>query len=149
MTSGRRSESIAGVRIALASAVSVVAFTAAVGVARAGDPAAIDGVYRVSWTEKEMAAAGAAVSYAHGNHGVLTWTLRDGSLELRFPAPPLCHGRYVVSGSTISISEGPGCHGRVVAGWSLNRGRLRLHVTQASDPGDRVLFGAKPWKKIG
>jgi len=28
-------------------------------------------------------------------------------------------------------------------------GQLRLRVSRATDRGDEVLFGGKPWKKIG
>jgi TRAP-type C4-dicarboxylate transport system substrate-binding protein len=113
------------------------------------DPSVLNGVYRVSWSEQELLAAGASPGYARGNHGVLTWTLRAGGFVLDFSYPPLCHGTYAVSGATVSIRQGPGCHGVFKATWSLRNGQLRLHVRQASDGGDRALFGAKPWKKIG
>jgi hypothetical protein len=130
----------------LAVAVALLPATVAAG---ATSSSGLDGVYRVAWTEKELAAAGTNQPYAHRNHGVLTWTLRGGSFRLRFPAPPLCHGTYAVSGASISIREGPGCHGVVKARWSLRNDQLRLRVTRATDPGDKVLFGGKPWKKIG
>jgi len=35
------------------------------------------------------------------------------------------------------------------ARWSLRNGLLRLHVFVATDPGDKIAWGSKPWKKIG
>ena len=112
----------------------------------------VDGVYRVTWTEKELAAAGTSQRYGHVNcpsRCVLTLTLRDGRLRIHGIPPPDCLGTYVASGTTISIKEGPGCRGFIKASWSLRNSQLRLRVTRATDPGDRVLFGGKPWKKIG
>ena len=139
-------------KISLALALAVVGTTAATATATAAgksNPGVLNGVYRVTWTEKQLIAAGTSQRYAHGNHGVLTWTLRDGSFQLRWQVPPLCHGTYVVSGATVSIKQGPGCSGLFRASWSLRNGQLRLSVTRATDPGDRVLFGGKAWKKIG
>jgi hypothetical protein len=103
----------------------------------------------VSWTEGQLAAAGATQRYAHGNHGRLTWTLQGGTFTLDFSWGSPCHGTYAASAATISFKEGPGCHGVVAARWSLAGGLLRLRVTRATDPGDRYLFGSKPWQKIG
>jgi hypothetical protein len=38
--------------------------------------------------------------------------------------------------------------GELRAAWTFENGDLRLHVFLATDPGDRVLFGRKPLKKI-
>ena len=79
-------------------------------------------------------------------------TLRAGNFRLlaqpSFQVP--CIGRYTVSGNTVSIDQKPpNCQGRTTAQWSLQNGRLRLHVGRATSPGDAQLFGTKPWKKIG
>jgi len=51
----------------------VTAVTAATGAAPSASTrsttTAIDGVYRISWTEKEVIAAGASRLYAHANFG--------------------------------------------------------------------------------
>jgi len=131
--------------IGVVVAASVLTATTA---ALATGRSALDGTYRVRWSEQELIAAGAKPSYAHGNQGILTWKLHGGTFTIDFRKPPLCRGSYAVVRNTVSIEEGPGCHGRVKATWSLRNGRLRLHVTRATDPGDSILFGAKPWKKI-
>src|SRR5436190_12062592 len=81
---------------AFALAVVVVVLVLAGGTARASasvsrladtDPSVLNGVYQISWTEKELIAAGASHLYAHENlgaaHGkrlVITTTLRDGHM---------------------------------------------------------------------
>ena len=136
----------------------LTAVTAATGAAPSASArsttTAIDGVYRISWTEKEVIAAGASRVYAHANFGytnggraVITMTLRGGRLQI-VSSPPVCHGTYAVSGDRISIKQGPGCQGVVVAHWSLRSGFLRLHVSKATDAGDEIAWGTKPWKKI-
>jgi hypothetical protein len=145
-------------RVRFGSAFAVVAMvlaTIAASAAAANPASVLNGVYRISWTEKEVRAAGASRLYAHNNFGyahggraVLTMTLRDGQLRVA-SSPPLCHGTYSVSGSRISIKEGPGCQGRIEATWTLRDGLLRFHISKATDPGDRFAWGVKPWKKIG
>jgi len=136
----------------------LTAVTAATGAAPSASArsttTAIDGVYRISWTEKEVIAAGASRLYAHANFGyahggraVITMTLRGGRLQIVI-SPPVCHGTYAVSGNRVSIKQGPGCQGVVVATWSLRNGFLRFRVSKATDPGDEIVWGTKPWKKI-
>ena len=71
----------------------LTAVTAATGAAPSASArsttTAIDGVYRISWTEKEVIAAGASrlyahanLGYAHGGRAVLTMTLRGGRLQI-------------------------------------------------------------------
>ena len=115
------------------------------------DPSVLNGVYRISWTEKELLAAGVPRGYAHSAFGVTTLTLQDGHY-IWHPVshPPNCKGRYAVSGTTLSINFNvPTCHGVVNATWSLRDAQLRLRNLRASDPGDAIFFVAKPWKKIG
>jgi hypothetical protein len=81
VTSRRRSDSIARVRLIWALLPALVAALAAGTGAVASersDPAALDGVYRVSWTEKELVAAGASPADARRNHSVITMTARAG-----------------------------------------------------------------------
>jgi hypothetical protein len=138
----------------LALAIAVVGATPAVAASK-GD--ALDGVYRISWTEKEAIAAGAPFVSAHADFGfargrqvIVTITLRGGRFSLRdTSARRLCTGGYTGSAGTDTINETAHCSGLVIASWSLSGGRLHLHVTKATDPGDMVVFGAKPWKKIG
>jgi TRAP-type C4-dicarboxylate transport system substrate-binding protein len=113
------------------------------------EPSALNGAYRVSWTEKQLVAEGASASYAKHNHSVITMTMRDGVFAQRWSVPPGCEGTYAVSGNTVSLRQKQHCHGLVVARWTLTGRQLRLKVTTATDPGDRILYGAKPWHKIG
>ena len=143
-----------GCLLALLTAAAVTTGPASAASARSR-ATAIDGVYRISWTEKEVIAAGASRVYAHANFGythggqaVLTMTLRGGRLQI-VSSPPVCHGTYSVSANRVSIKQGPGCQGVVVATWSLRSGLLRLHVSKATDRGDEIAWGTKPWKKIG
>jgi hypothetical protein len=158
-----RSRREAATALALAVVVASLALGGSVARASAGvsaladtDPSVLNGVYRISWTEKELIAAGASHLYAHENlgaaHGrrlVITATLRDGHMAQQWSVPPGCLGSYTVAGDTVTIRERVHCHGLVTASWLLGNGQLRLHVTRATDAGDEYLFGAKPWKKIG
>src|SRR5262245_41826759 len=143
------------VTVAVAIAVTTMAGVAAAATAPR-DPGVLNGVYHISWTEKDLLARCVAVRYAHSTYGVTTLTLRDGRF-LWHPAshPPDCrNGRYTVTGHRFFIDfRGTGCYGTVTATWSLADAQLRLHVlssTPARDtPSDRVFFGGKPWKKSG
>jgi len=115
---------------------------------RAPAPTALDGVYRVSWTQQELLAAGAGASYAKHNHGTMTLTLRSGRFHERWSIPPSCDGVYSLSGKTVAIRYTHVCSGWVRARWSFGNGLLRLHVVAGSDRGGEIRFGAKPWKKI-
>jgi TRAP-type C4-dicarboxylate transport system substrate-binding protein len=116
------------------------------------DPSVLNGVYRVSWTQKELRAAGPIAAYARTSYGVITLTLRDGRYRFRAQTAPECGGRYTVSGTRVRFRVEPAatyCQGVVAARWSLRNGDLRLRVVGATDPGDRLIWGGKPWKKIG
>lgn len=128
--------------------------TATAGAAAWSSSSVVNGVYRLEWSEKEAIAAGAPYSsahadfgWAHGNHVVITMTLRDGHLNFT-DRHVICRNTYTVSGQTVSIQNVAPCFGRIIARWSLLNGQLRLRVTQATDPGDAVIFGRKPWKRI-
>ena len=118
--------------------------------ALARTPASVlNGVYRVRWTAKELVADGTSSYYARGNAGVVTMTMRDGQFTWRVMPPPNCAGTYAVSGNTVSIKFTVYCHGLVVATWSVQNDRLHLRVSRATDSGDKIFFGGKPWAKIG
>jgi hypothetical protein len=117
-----------------------------------------DGVYRTSWTENEAIAAGAPYRSAHADFGfaqgrrvVITITFRAGGFSLRDTSRrPTCTGSYTASTKSVSIHERPpACRGDISASWSMQGRQLRLHVTRATDPGDAIVFGAKPWRKVG
>jgi hypothetical protein len=117
------------------------------------NPSVLNGVYRIAWSEQELVAAGTTGHYAHENcpgRCVLTMTMRDGRFLTHWSPPPNCPGSYTVSGNTVSLeAQPPACHGHTVAKWSIHNGQLRLRVSLATDGGDKVLLGGKPWKKIG
>jgi TRAP-type transport system periplasmic protein len=124
--------------------------TSSVDAAAGKKPASVlNGVYRVRWTAKELAADGTSSSYARRNAGVVTMTMRDGQFTWRVMPPPNCAGTYTVSGHTVSIKFTVYCHGLVDATWSVQNDRLHFRVSRATDSGDRILFGRKPWAKIG
>ena len=119
---------------------------------------ALDGSYRVTWSEKELLAAGASQAYVasnfgylHGRHGGITIKLHAGQFQLREMLLPrfLCSGTYAVTKSVVSIQLTTGCYGGISARWSLRNRLLRLRVSRSPDPGDKFLFGGKPWQKIG
>jgi hypothetical protein len=117
--------------------------------ARAAAPTALDGTYRISWTEKQLVSAGASRSFAVHNHYVATMTMRSGRFDWAGPPPPTCSGVYTVSGDTVRLRFTTSCTGSVDARWSLAGGRLHLRLIRASDLGTGIQFTAKSWKKIG
>jgi hypothetical protein len=134
-----------------------LASLSATAVAHGTNSSRIDGVYRVTWTETEAIAAGAPYSsahadlgFAHGHPVVIDITFRQGHFSLRDTSQrPPCTGTYTISGSTVSIHERPpACRGDIRASWSTQSGQLRLRVTKATDQGDAIIFGARPWTKI-
>jgi TRAP-type C4-dicarboxylate transport system substrate-binding protein len=110
----------------------------------------LDGVWRIAWTEAELYAAGTSRLYAKRNHGIVTLTLKDGRARYRFESPPDCTAAYAVSGQTVffGIPSRP-CQGTVRATWTIQGDKLRLRNVRATDGGDRVFWGGKPWTKIG
>jgi TRAP-type transport system periplasmic protein len=115
-------------------------------------PAALDGVYRVTLTDKEMAAAGPIPAYSRPSFGgLITLTMRDGRYIFRPRTPPICTGTYLVSGSSVRFRVNPRtrCQGVVTARWSLVGGQLHLRVISSTNPYDKVVWGHKPWQKIG
>jgi hypothetical protein len=145
-------------RIAVLLMLAIAAVAAIPAVAVGKNPASVlNGVYRVRWTEKEAIAAGAPYrsahadfGFAHGTPVVITITLRKGRFSLRdTSARPLCTGSYTSSANAVSINLTAHCHGRIGARWSLQGRLLRLRVNEATDPGDKVVFGAKLWRQIG
>jgi TRAP-type transport system periplasmic protein len=138
------------------AAASPSATATATAVGRKQQPDAINGVYRIAWTRAQLLADGARQGYARGNQGVITLTLDDGRFLLHDAGPPIfnCAGRYRVDAETFSIDFNvPTCKGGqgiVIAHWSRRpNGDLRFHVREATDVGDEILWGRKPWTRIG
>jgi hypothetical protein len=117
-----------------------------------GTFSALNGDYRVIWSEKELIAAGASPTYAHNNFGTVTMKLRNGGYTFREKAQGKdlgCKGPYTINGQSLYLDfRVAGCMGEVTARWARSNGELRLRLLRGTDRGDRVLFGGKPWKKI-
>jgi hypothetical protein len=116
------------------------------------DQSVLNGVYRVSWTDRELRSVAPVAKLARASFGgVITLMLQDGVYRVRAGTPPICSGRYAVSGDTVRFRVHPKtyCQGVVTARWSLAGGRLRLHVVSATNPYDRIIWGRKPWREIG
>ena len=86
-------------KISLAVAFAVVGATAAIASATAAgtsNPNVLNGVYRISWTQQQLIAAGASASYARHNIRstssplVITMTMREGQFVQRWSEPPGC-----------------------------------------------------------
>src|SRR4051794_19146619 len=119
----RRTRAATALALAVVAAVTVLVAGTAGSAAGASpvantDPGVLNGVYRISWTENELIAAGASHLYAHNNlgsaHGqrlVITATLRDGHMDQHWSIPPGCLGSYTVSGDRVTIREQVHCHG--------------------------------------
>jgi hypothetical protein len=137
---------------ALAGVSSIA--TTRLAAAASEDDSSVNGLYRVTWSEKELIAAGTTRKYAHTNFGTQTIRLEDGFYAIRNATPAnatrfFCRGPYTVTGKTLYLDfRVRGCMGELTATWARTKYGLRLHVLRATDPGDRVLFGAKLLKKI-
>ena len=144
---------------ALGAAVPVLLALPAIGEARsehhsstAKNPAsALNGIYRVRYTEKELAASGASAEYAKGNYGVSTFRLANGKYRYtNSRAPWACAGSYSISGRRVTFDFNvPHCHGILKAAWTLKGDSLRFRNIIGTDTGDTAFFGSKAWKKIG
>ncbi len=112
---------------------------------------ALNGIYRVQYTERELLAFGTTAEYAKGNYGVSTLRLANGSYRYKNSRSTFgCSGPYTISGKTVTFDFNvPHCHGILKATWTRPLGSLRFRVIVASDQGDAKVFGSKPWKKIG
>jgi dipeptidyl aminopeptidase/acylaminoacyl peptidase len=119
----------------------------------AADPARaartpLDGTYEVTWTPRQLVAAGTTTQFARENSGHLTMTLRRGVMHLDLDTPPGCVGRYTVRGQRFSFRlSPPSCTGSVTARWSLRANRLRLRVINTAAKDDGIVMAGKPWKK--
>ena len=144
---------------AVSAALLVLFALPAIGEARsehhssiAKNPASVlNGIYRVSYTEKELVSFGTTAQYAKQNYGVSTLRLADGGARYKNSRSAFrCSGSYAVSGKTVTFDFNvPHCRGIVKATWAFQAGSLRFRVIVASDQGDAQVFGSKPWKKIG
>lgn len=138
---------------ALGAAFLVLLVLPATGGARNRN-SALNGIYRVSFTEQELLAGGAKPGYARNQTGVTTLTFRDGRYVFlernRLAIPGGCSGSYELRGKRIFADLNvKGCHGTLRAAWSLRNGWLRLSDIVVEESGDPVFWESKPWKKIG
>jgi TRAP-type C4-dicarboxylate transport system substrate-binding protein len=116
------------------------------------DPAVLDGVYRVALEDQELKAAGPLAAFSRRSYGgVITMTLRNGRFRFHPRTPPECTGTYAVSAKIVRFrfDPQPYCQGVVNARWSLAGGQLRLRVVSSTNPYDSLVWGGKPWKRIG
>jgi len=116
------------------------------------DPSVLDGVYRVTWTDAELAALAPPAKLSRPSFGgLITLTLHDGSYRFQPGTPPTCTGTYSVSGSTVRfrVRTATYCQGVVTARWSFAGNALRLHVLSSTNPYDQLVWGRKPWHEIG
>ncbi len=117
----------------------------------AADLHALDGVYRIAWTEREELRAGISPGYAHNTFGVQTWTLRGGHWVLHTNNglyPPDCRGPYTLRGHTLWADFNvAGCNGTLDATWSLEGDELRLRLRHAVRD-DEIWWGTKPFRRI-
>jgi hypothetical protein len=134
-----------------AGPVALIAVATAIPALAAGKsgPSALDGVYRISWTQQQLIAAGASPAYASHNLGVITMTMREGHFVWHQVPPPSCAGIYAVTGKSVSIRFTKVCTGSFKARWSLHAGQLRFLDVRDRSRDEAIEFGAKPWKKIG
>jgi hypothetical protein len=64
---------------------------------------------------------------------------------------PPCTGRYRVQGRTYVFAwdVGSPCTGDFTATWSLRDGELRPADVRTPEPPDRLIWGLKPFRRIG
>jgi TRAP-type C4-dicarboxylate transport system substrate-binding protein len=120
--------------------------------ARQTDPSVLNGVYRVSLTDKELKAAGPVAAFSRPSYGgVITLTLRDGRYRFQPRTPPECIGTYAVSANVVRFRFQPRthCQGVVTARWSLTASHLRMRMMSSTNLYDQVVWGGKAWRKIG
>jgi hypothetical protein len=113
---------------------------------------ALDGVYRIAWSEPEMVRAGISPSYAQHTFGVQTWTLRAGRYVWHTEnglSPPDCRGPYKIRDHTlwVDFNVPGGCVGTLDATWSLKGDRLWVSVRNNTRD-DVIWWGTKPWRRI-
>jgi TRAP-type C4-dicarboxylate transport system substrate-binding protein len=116
------------------------------------DPTVLNGVYRVTWTDRELAAIGPVAKFARPSYGgVITLAMHDGRYRFQPGTPPACTGTYTVSASTVRfrVDAATYCQGVVTARWSFVGGQLVLDVISATNPYDQIIWGRKPWREIG
>ena len=85
-----------GLAVGLIAAVlpSGAVGASAVAASSSVNKGALNGIYRITWTKKQLIAAGAAADFAASN--TLTLTLRDGQFRFQIKEEPAlsCRGAY-------------------------------------------------------
>ena len=119
------------------------------------------GTYRFTLTVKDITAAGQPRDLAVNNAGVWTWKMGRGvwGLTVKLSEPDVdpwypCKGYYAVQDDVVTFSRtaSPQAHGECVpptwaARWSRSGTRISWSAIDLEDFG--VVFGQKPWEKIG
>ena len=120
-----------------------------------------EGVYRLSYTIDFLVERGLDRPAAFDQAGVQTLTLEnDGFLHQIKGKPPDCRGTYAVADGRVALviaaNESPGCGSEeweiFNARWMLEGDELRFVDvrTQIDDDGfAQIIWGSKPWRKIG
>jgi TRAP-type C4-dicarboxylate transport system substrate-binding protein len=126
-----------------------------------GNSTPVDGVYRNTITVRDLTARGVDQPTARQNAGVHTITLRDGRLHdtmhpLESTGGPTdklvpCEGRYAIRGRTYTFAWDPAtdCTGDFTARWSLRGDALRLTAIRTAETLDHIIWGLKPFRRIG
>jgi hypothetical protein len=112
-----------------------------------------DGVYRVAHSVDDLMAAGLTGAVAHQYAGVLTFELHDGRYSDKQQPGTYepCEGTYTSTAKTVEIRFVTNCSGTFRATWTLRGDQLTLAPTtpKRDDAISFVIFGAKPFRKIG
>jgi hypothetical protein len=112
-----------------------------------------EGVYRANITGDFMRSRGLPADRAYFDGGLHTMTFKAGQWRDHTDSPANqddCVGGYTVSGSRVSVT----CYGREIfsAAWSVEGDMLHLTDVRSGEGTQHlaeVLWGGKPWKRIG
>jgi TRAP-type C4-dicarboxylate transport system substrate-binding protein len=112
-----------------------------------------EGTYRMEVSAEFLVAAGLDQGTANDHAGVWTMTFDGGRLDMHDG----CHGSYAVADGRVSVRLGddPTVCGTAAgdeffsAAWTLQGDSMRFIDVKASEFHLVILFGGKPWTKIG
>lgn len=125
--------------------------TAPLTASTSGQPTSIDGIYRNTITVRDYVAAGVDQASAIQNSGIHTIVLRGGRVHDTLQPGKRCDGRYVVRGRIFMFAwdKHTPCTGDFTASWTFRGGELRFTSIRIEDAIGQVLWGSKPFRKIG
>jgi TRAP-type C4-dicarboxylate transport system substrate-binding protein len=119
------------------------------------DASVVNGTYRFEVTDADLAAHGVTdMGNVMENHGVYTWTLKDGAWRWEAKAPNVQHnpvgaGTYTISGDRITFSY-PQYGEKLTYGFAMTDKGLRLtEVGPSPDAVQTVLMAVKEWQRVG